>query len=536
MNKTITLVLLAVLFVANLLALAPRTFGLGSDVFGQLNLLVDVRHEIVSNYVTEPNEKDLIRSGVRGMIDALNDPYTAYLTPEDLEAFDRDTTGSFSGIGAEITIDQALMRLKIVTPLEDSPAWNAGVMAGDIVMMIDDTDTLKLPIDKAVDKLIGPAGTKVTIKVRHDSGDEETITITRDKNNIQTVRGVRRDANKHWDFWLDESAKIGYVRLTQFSEPTSRDLRAAVQKLVEGGAKGMILDLRFNGGGLLDSAIEVSDTFLAPDKVVVSVKGRSVKEQVYRSREPDLSGGMDIVLVANEYSASASEIVTGALSDNERAKFVGTRTFGKGSVQQLKLLDNNMGALKMTNAFYYIPSGRKIHKIPGSKDWGVTPPDGYYVDMTPKELETMQKVRREGDILRRNDANNGRHDHLTPEWITEHMADPQLAAAFKTLKNKIETNAWIEIGGKGDDEMARKTKMENLERQRELIQERLVEIEKELKKLESGETEVNDSVTQTPAELKDAKVEIVPKAPEAAEGSIDTPATNKEATPEPATP
>ena len=466
MKKRVPLILLAVLFVANLLILAPPSLGLhGSDVLlGQLDLLVDVRHELVSGYVEEIEEEDqqkLVRAAVDGMIASLGDQHTTYFSPEDLKRFDRETMGSFSGIGAEVTIDQMLRRLKIVSPIDESPAWRAGVMAGDIVLKIGEKDTLDMHLRDAVDLLIGEKGTDVTIRVRHESGDEETITITRAQITVSTIRGIRRDAEHHWQFMIDPEHHIGYIRIRQFSETTAADLKEALQGLKADGMRGLIVDLRFNPGGLLNSAVDVADMFLDPGQAVVSVKGRVVPEKVYRSPKKQIVAGVEIVVLANGLSASAAEIVTGALADHKRAQFIGTRTFGKGSVQQMLELDNGQGALKMTNAYWYTPNGTRIHRVrktgaetaaPGEPKadskpwrWGVDPEDGFFVVMNAEQTREMFKIRRETDILRGN-GKEGLSDtgdapeQMTPEWIEQEMADLQLAAGMVDILYLIQ---WV---------------------------------------------------------------------------------------------
>jgi carboxyl-terminal processing protease len=486
MKKPISIALLAALFIANIVALSPSTLGLYNSVYARLNVLADVRHELVTGYVEQPDQDAMIEAAVRGMVSSLKDPYTTYLSREDLESFDRMTTGRFSGIGAEVTFDQTLRRLKIVSPLEDSPAWNSGVLAGDVVLEINGEDTLDMSINDAVERLLGEPGTDVTIKVRHETGDEETITITRAQINIQTVRGFERDEQQHWDFMLDTKNKIAFIRITQFADSTAEDLHDAIQAAVDAGARGLILDLRFNGGGLLDSAVKISDMFLPVGQTIVSVRGRAVPEEVYQSENPPLIGDMPMIVLANEASASAAEIVTGALHDNDRAQFIGTRTFGKGSVQQVRGLSGGAGALKMTNAYYYIPAGRNIHRIPDAYDWGVTPHDGFYVPMSAEQIEQMLETRRDTDVVRPNNGEN-HHDSLTPQWIEEHMADPQLAAGLTAILGRLDTGEWPTVGASGADELVRQAKLNALHRRRSLLQEGLADVQQQIAKLEAGE-------------------------------------------------
>jgi carboxyl-terminal processing protease len=492
----------------------------------QVGLIVDLRHELVDEYVETPDQQKLLEGAVRGMIDSLNDPYTVYMSPEEFGEFNKAVSGSFSGIGAEVRINEAEERLEIVTPLEDSPAWNAGVMAGDIVLEINGEDTKGLSVATCVSKLTGEAGTDVTITVRHPTGEEATITITRAQIQVDTVRGFMRDADQHYIYWLDESKKIAYVRLSQFSEKSVEELVEVLTRLKSEGMEGLIFDLRFNPGGLLEAAEAISDMFLPEGKTIVSVKGRSVPERVFKSTGNTLIGeDIEVVVIANEASASASEIVTGALSENDRALFVGTRTFGKGSVQQLKLLDGAMGALKMTNAYYYLPSGRNIHRRPingdhgmvkveetvtndngttetktieKEKPWGVDPSEGSYVLMSPEQYREMLDARRNRDIVRQG---NGQitAGPITPQWLRDELKDPQLAAAYEAMLGKFDTGNWPAVGQSNAEAIARQTERESLERLKSELEKRIAEIDDQLATTQPPTAGTTDVL---PAEVK----------------------------------
>lgn len=471
--------LLALVFVLT------RSWAASTDPLDQLKLLTDVRYDLVAGYVTEPDQQKMVQAAIRGMIESLGDPYTAYLDPEDLEGFDRTVRGSFSGIGAEVDLLDG--RLHIVTPLEDSPAWRAGVMAGDIVLEIDGQSTEAMELSDCIKLLIGEPGTEVTILVRHESGEEQSITMTRAVINVQTVRGFRRNAEHHYDFMLDPVHRVGYVRLTQFSEKTAQELRAALQELTKQNVQALVIDLRYDPGGLLQAAIEVSDMFLPEGKTIVSVEGRSVPRQVYSSTDDTLMPSLPVVVLANEASASAAEIVTGALSDNDRALFVGTRTFGKGSVQQVKMLESQQGAIKMTNAYYYIPSGRLIHRRDDSEVWGVDPSEGCYVPMSPQQQQEMIEVRRDTDTIRRSNGSSDAQSPVTPQWIDETLKDPQLAAALRAALGKIETGAWPAVGESNTEELVKASKRATLVMRRDLLRDRLDEVQRELTALDTGE-------------------------------------------------
>lgn len=486
---------LTALVTASILLIAGRTLALrNTGVLDQLNLIVDVRNEIVDRYVETPDHDELIESAVRGMIDSLDDNYTEFFNLGEMEDFNRTVGGEFSGIGAEVNIKNG--QLHIVSPLEDSPAWKAGVMSDDIVLEIDGIPTIEVfgdarsnrgKLQNAIELLLGDSGTLVKLLVRRASGAEAHIEITRARINVPTIKGIHRDTEGHWHFMLDEVNKIGYVRLTQFTKQTDVDLREALDQLIEDDVQGLILDLRFNPGGLLESAVLVSEKFLSEEKRIVSVKGRSVDEQMHDAAESALLPEIPMVVLANEVSASASEIVTGALADNGRAKFIGTRTFGKGSVQEVRMLANHrgkpIGMLKMTNAHWYTPNGRNIHRKSDAKVWGVDPEDGFYVPMSPDQIRKMIEIRRDSDILK--DTNgNSRLPTITPEWVENDFGDLQLAAGLRSILGKIETGEWPIVGISGVDLQVKLTQREAQRRRRNLLQEELQRVEETLAELD----------------------------------------------------
>lgn len=478
--------------------------------YDQIDLLVDLRYELATEYVDEPDQQKLIEGAINGMIESLDDPYTQYFPQEEFEAFNESVRAEFTGIGAEVTIENN--RLHIVTPLEDSPAWKAGVMAGDTVMAIEGEDTLDMDINEAIKKLKGPAGTDVTITVRHANGDDATLTITRAKIEVQTVRGFDRNADHSYNYFLDPVNKIGYVRLTQFSERTTPEIAEALLGLKNEGARAVVLDMRYNPGGLLNAAVAISDMFLEEGKTIVSVRGRAVPEQIYKSTSKTLFPDIPVVVLANPFSASASEIVAGALSDNDRALFVGERTFGKGSVQQVKLLQGqDAGALKITNAYYYLPSGRNIHRRTHEDKWGVDPSENAYVPMNPDQRRARLEARRAQDIINA-DNGNGVTETVTPVWINDTLKDPQLAAALTAVLGKLDTGNWPNVGGSNADELVRLAERQQLTKQRELLEETLAEVNEKITKLEAGLS----------SEAIDAEAEAQAEAEAGVEAGLDT--------------
>lgn len=480
MKRRIPVTLTVLLGLTAILLTLTVTWARSNSAFSQLNLLVDVRHRLVSDYVTKPDEQAMMERAVRGMVASLNDPFTDYFTPEQLKSFNRFVTGTFTGIGAEV--EQTDHHLRIVTPLQDSPAWKAGVLAGDIVLEIDGKSTSDMTLPDAVNLLRGKPGTHVKLLVQHKSGGKQTVDITRAKITLRTVRGFERDGNQHFDYMLDPQRKVGYVRITQFTRDTADEMHKALTTLRDAGVKAVIVDVRFNPGGLLESARDIANMFLKPGRTIVSVKGRVVPKQVYESTKDTILPDVPVVIVANEASASAAEILTGALKDNHRALFVGTRTFGKGSVQQVKLLPNNEGGLKITEAYYYIPSGRMIHRRPNSKTWGVDPTEGDYVPMTPKQVRAMVEARRERDALTK-EAPSGPKGGMNADWIRAQLKDPQLAAAFEAILGKLKTGQWAKVGQSNAQALVLAGEIENLNMERQLLTDRLNKVNAQLAKL-----------------------------------------------------
>ena len=567
---------------AVLLVTLKPTWARSGDALQQIELFVHLRYDLLQNYVETPDDQAMIEGAVRGMIEALNDPYTVYLTQEEFEDFNKHVSGSFSGIGAEVNINADEDRLEIVSPLEDSPAYNAGVMAGDIVLSIDGNDTQGMKLTEAVQQLTGPEGTQVTIRVRHADGVEQDITITRAKIQVHTVRGFTRDAQQDYLYWLDPTDKIGYVRLTQFNQDSARELREVLTQLVDDGMRGLVFDLRFNPGGLLEAAEEISDMFLPAGKTIVSVRGRSVEEQVYTSTDRIVVPlDVPVVVLANENSASASEIVAGALSDNGRAVFVGTRTFGKGSVQQLKQFERReLGALKLTNAYYYLPSGRNIHRRPINGDegqieiekpitqtremlddagnpvldeqgipvteevqatrtiridkpWGVDPTQGQYVPMSIDEIRAMIEARRDRDVVRQRSGNAVSAD-ITADYLRDTFKDKQLAAAYEAVTGKLDTGDWPEVGQDNAEAIIALAEVEGLKKARQRAMDAVEAIDDELAQLGAAPTPAEGvgAAGVTPAEQVPQPVPTVEASAESAAPAESAPESAPEAAPD----
>ncbi|MCP4072672.1 MAG: S41 family peptidase [Hyphomicrobiales bacterium] len=356
MIRRITLLLMGALLGAStvLLVLNGTTYNsianaAGADTYRQLSIFGDIFERVRSQYVKEPKEEELIENAINGMLSFL-DPHSSYLTAKDFDIMRVQTRGEFGGLGIEVTMEKEL--IKVVTPIDDTPAAKAGVLAGDLISKIDGENVRGLNLQNAVEKMRGPVNTPIVITVLRE-GAKEPIEIT-------IIRAIIKVRAVHHRIEGDD---IGYIRISSFSEQTFDGLDKAIKKIQEkvdkDKLKGFILDLRLNPGGLLDQAISVSDTFLDRGEIV-STRGRNPDEtRRYSSRPGDATGGKPVIVLVNGGSASASEIVAGALQDHKRATILGTRSFGKGSVQTIIPLGSN-GALRLTTALYYTPSGVSI--------------------------------------------------------------------------------------------------------------------------------------------------------------------------------
>ena len=321
-----------------------------ADTYRQLNLFGDVFERVRADYVEKPDNSKLIETAINGMLAGL-DPHSSYMDPKSFRDMQVQTRGEFGGLGIEVTMEDGL--IKVVAPIDETPAAKAGVQANDIITQLDGEQVQGLTLNQAVEKMRGPVNTKIKLTIMRKGADKPIeVSITRD---IIRVRSVRSHV---------EGDDVGYIRLTQFNEQTTDGLKKAIAditaKVADDKLKGYILDLRNNPGGLLDQAISVSDAFLQKGEIV-STRGRNAEEtQRFNARAGDLTKGKPVIVLINGGSASASEIVAGALQDHKRVTVLGTRSFGKGSVQTIIPLGSGNGALRLTTARYFTPSGRSI--------------------------------------------------------------------------------------------------------------------------------------------------------------------------------
>lgn len=366
----------------------------------------------------------LIVEFVEGALSQLDD-YTGIIWPADAAEFDKIMMGGFEGVGIQLSLDERTNRLKVVTPLPNSPALEAGVQPDDLIVGVDGQSTKDWSTDDAVQNIMGPDGTEVILTIlRPRTGQTHHFKLTRRRINLTTVQGVERlpDKQDTWDYMLDKDAGVAYIRLTNFLPNSGTELLEALETARSQGMHGLVLDVRHNPGGLLDVAVNIVSDFVAQGDVV-STRGRYDDNQERVSGSAPFSE-LPLVVLVNEGSASASEILAGALQDHDRAIILGDRTFGKGSVQHVRGLDRyNKARLKLTTALYYLPSGRTPHKLPDAKDWGVDP--NWKLVLTPKELRRVIEHQRDAFVIHneRTEKADDQGDALSQEERDKILAD-----------------------------------------------------------------------------------------------------------------
>jgi carboxyl-terminal processing protease len=389
-------------------ATQPNTAVIGSsaraalsDTYYQLTLFGEVFERVRTEYVDKPDDSKLIGSAINGMLTGL-DPHSSYMDPDSFHEIEVQTRGEYGGLGIELTMEDGL--LKVVAPIDDTPAAKAGVMANDIITKLNDEQAHGLTLKQAAEKMRGPVNTKIKLTITRKGRDKPIVfTIARDVIRVKSVRSHT------------EGDAVGYIRIIEFNEQTTDGLRKAVRDLTNQlGAdkiKGFVIDLRNNPGGLVDQAIAVSNAFLDKGEIV-STRGRNAEEtQRFNARPGDLTKGKPLIVLINGGTASASEIVGGALQDHKRATLVGTRTFGKGSVQTIIPLGPGKGALRLTTARYFTPSGRSIQAKGIEPD--ITVLQDVTAVLTPTDAEGEASLR--GHLKAQSAEESGSQSYVPPD-------------------------------------------------------------------------------------------------------------------------
>lgn len=515
------LVFILGLFVARL----PATLAMISGTDGTpLERIADVQRLISNEFVDAPDAAKLQKGAIDGMLEALDDPYAEYIPPADSKEFTKQMTGEFVGIGCQIEMRDGW--LTVVAPLEDSPALAAGILSGDRITKIGDKSTFGLTSDECIKMLTGEPGTPVTFTVLRD-GQTIPYTLNRARIVSKSVRGVSRlpDGSGHWDFVLDPKRKIAFIRLSQFTPTSPIEFAEALESAADamgGEINGLIIDLRFNPGGVMEAALQIADMFVESG-TLLSVRGRNQPPTVFNAHGPGTLPEFPVAILVNGASASASEIVSGALADHNRAVIVGTRTFGKGLVQTVLPLPHEQGGqVKFTTQRYYLPSGRLIQRSDDSTTWGVDPTLGFYIPMTDSEQLDAVLRRRAFDALRGNHAaapadaapaapageappaetahaapaaddpaTLPKEQHWNdPAWVREHGKDRQLAAAVQAMLARVDAGPdgqWAKVSDEPDQNAKISvTELHNLEKARDRMSREFARLDKRIETLESA--------------------------------------------------
>jgi len=407
------------------LLIAAAKAAASADTYSQLNLLGDVFERVRNDYVEKPDDSKLVEAAISGMVTSL-DPHSRYMNDKAWREMQETTHGEFGGLGIEVTMEDGV--IKVVAPMDDTPAAKAGIMSGDLITHINDEAVQGLTLEQAVNRMKGPVNTTTRLKILRN-GTEQPIDVSITREVIQ-VRPVR---------YHTDGGDIGYIRITDFNEQTTEGLRKAITDLSKQippeKLAGYVVDLRNNPGGLLDQAVSVSAAFMARGEVV-STRGRTPEEtQRFTARTGDLIKGKPLVVLINGGSASASEIVAGALHDHKRATLIGTRSFGKGSVQTIIPLGAGKGALALTTARYFTPSGRSIQAM------GITP-DIQVLQDVPDELKARSEIKGEasmrGHLSAEGAEQTGSQSYVPPN----EKDDKALGAAYNLLRG-VTVNAEV---------------------------------------------------------------------------------------------
>lgn len=415
-NKLLFISLFAGLVLASVNVQAAKKAEEDVNTYELLNLFGEVMERAKVSYVEEISDKKLIESAINGMLTSL-DPHSSYLDAESFNYMSEQTKGKFGGLGIEVTMENGLV--KVVSPIDDTPAAKAGIKAGDYITNIDDETVVGLSLNEAVSKLRGKIGTKVKLSIRRVNSKPIELTLKRQEIKIQSVKNEIKDG------------AISYIRISSFSEDVDKSVTEAVEKAkkqLKNKFLGIVLDVRNNPGGLLDQAVNVSDLFLEKGEIV-STRSRNESDTVkFMANEGDIAKGLPIVVIINEGSASASEIVAGALQDHHRAIILGEKSFGKGSVQTVIPL-RDYGAMRITTARYYTPSGRSIQAKGIEPDIEVKPAkveelESYALNISEAELKNALK----------NDNDVETNEEKKASKSKEDLADYQLVRALDLVK------------------------------------------------------------------------------------------------------
>ncbi len=427
------------------------------ELYELIKLFVDTLDQIDRNYVKEVDRRELIDGAIRGMLGKL-DRHSNYIPPSNVGSFKSRVENEFGGIGIRLRNENG--KATIITPMLGSPAYKAGVRPGDVIVSIDDVATEGKSPGEIVNALKGKIGSKVSLAIHSPASDQSrTVEVERSLIRVQSVLGASRNDDDSWNYFLDEQNRIGYLIVTNFGRHTTEEILDAVKELKSQEVQGLIIDLRYNPGGLLSSAIQISDMFIK-EGLIVSTEGRATPKRIWEAKVDGTFEGFPMAVLINQFSASASEILSACLQDHERAVIVGQRSFGKGSVQNIIELENGKSVLKLTTAGYVRPNGKNIDRPSAgeSDEWGVSPNQGFEVTFNEEQNRLLRDARRDYDIVLNGATHNPREGK---EYLS--LVDTQLLTAQNYLYSELALPP-IEIPGQEEtsgDESSQTTQDKN---------------------------------------------------------------------------
>lgn len=466
--------------------------------------LIDVRGVLVDRHLNVPDEEAMQQAAIEAMIESLDDPYALFVPDDKEKAFIKDLEGDYAGIGAEVRMIDG--ELVIITPMDQSPALAAGMKAGDVVEKIDGEPATDATIQALIERLTGPVGTDVLVDVRHTDDSEELLTITRGHIQSASVSGLVR-RNQQWSWCLDDVNGIAYVRIRQFNKNTPQELATALESARRQDLlNGLVIDLRDNPGGALDAAILISNMFL-DEGTIVTVSGRVDPDRSWDAQPDHILHDIPMLILVNGNSASASEIVAGSLQANNRVAILGTRTFGKGSVQEVLELSSG-GMLKFTTARYDLSNGRTIDKRLSSDKslWGVDPNEGLVIQESIEELRERIESREPYIVITENEPESYVCGDI--DWIEETLNDHQLAQALRAIQTKLELNQWPVLTEEDPVITGVREEVTSLAKERLAILKTLIDVDKRLSSLQAELDEENESLIPEDANLENALMTV----------------------------
>jgi carboxyl-terminal processing protease len=419
------------------LAVVSLACYLKVDYYGRL--LVFAMDEIEGRALEEVTSKELFQGALQGMTRRLDDDYSVYIPPKEFSEFEASLDQEFGGVGIQVLMDKQTKQLTVVAPLYGTPAYKAGIRAGDKILRIDGVSTHGLSLEDCTQRMRGKPGQPVVLTIQHP-GEENPIDakMVRAVIQVDSVLGDTRDAEGQWNYFLDGHDRIGYLRIETFGKETVNELRQALAEMTRSGMRALILDVRNDPGGLLGAAVAACDLFVRSGAIVTTRDRYGNVKRDFQATGQGTYGNIPIVVLVNHYSASASEIFAACLQDHKKAVVVGERTYGKGTVQELIELEDGLGALKLTTSSYWRPSGVNINRTKKATDediWGVRPDPGYEVVLSEEDRIRLLRWRNRRDAGQKREGNHA-PDELDPADL---RVDRQLLKALEYVEKAVGT-------------------------------------------------------------------------------------------------